>query len=267
MNQQINRTILKPDKINVLMLLYKFRFMSGVQISKYRQNSRYDSSSSILNWLYRNGYINKVYDKHFRLIGKSAYYTLLSAGVKQIKHQLKVDQKAVHNMQHNLKLTQPNVEHYLNVVDIYLNLRQKLNAKYDIYAKNELITYNHFPKNKPDLYLRSKKTDFILDNITDKSFFKVKLRISELYHHYDYANLLLTSYGSYPIILLVTRNKYQLKQITKYASSYLENLGITSEINICLTTTENILSTESNIWINVNNPSQSFDVFNYRSVW
>src|ERR1035437_4514274 len=106
---------LTTKQLHVLKLIYKFRFVSASLLAKYRDVS-YRSRNKVLRILLEQGYIGRFYTKSYRLHGEAASYYLKLKGIKLLRDEHGISQKALKLLQRNKTISSTFVDHMLEVM-------------------------------------------------------------------------------------------------------------------------------------------------------
>jgi len=253
---------LNQGQLEVLLKLYRYRFGTRELVA----DSLGKSDMSIylrLQTLIANGYVASRYDKSHRLSGRPAAYYLLPKGLRALKQYTNRDDITDAAIKNSYKdkdgtVSDQFIDHNLDVYAIG-NRLQALYPAIKQFTKRELVIYNYFPKQLPDLYLSIKLGDqtkrLFLDYIeaTTPSFVidrQLRQKI-EYYQNGDWQ----TKGNSFPPILYVCENGSLEKRLQKLANRALYR----SDTDMAVyTTTKNALGSASPkndlIWSSVKDP-------------
>lgn len=234
---QNNRSPSGEAKEHILKLIYKFRFISSNQISKYR-NTLNSNTNRILDKLVKEEFVVKRFNSSYRLQGRSAEYYLTNQGIKYLKNKYNLNNQSLHAMYNNSIVSEEFINKSLGVVDIFNSLRRLYKDKFNIYTKQEVRGVDGFIYDPyPDLYLQpSSKNgkEYFLDDMTATQLFIVKKRIKKYIEHYESDDW---DGDIYPTVLLVLNTPAQEKQMLKYIENQMDNNYLeTTDISFMVTT-------------------------------
>jgi hypothetical protein len=253
------RRPLNPNQINTLLFLFKFRFISSHLLSAAFGNKSRRTVQQTLQILEAQGFIAKHYDSSYKLQGRQATYYLLPKAVRELKARYSLNESILRTYLRNSSLSEGFIDHHLDIVKTYINLKNSYPKQFHIFTKYELADFDYFPNQKPDIYLRrikgnhNKPNEYLLDIYEDTPLFVIRRRVDGLINHFE-ANEWA---GAYPILLFACPDSKAENRILNFALKKLDGSELT-ELSIYTTTGKALLSTSSskNIWSNIENPEQ-----------
>jgi hypothetical protein len=198
-------------------------------MASYRQVGRL-SSNKVFRILLQQGYIGRFYDNSYRLHGKPASYYLTTKGIKLLIDN-GIDEKALSPLSRNKTTSSVFVDHLLEVMQVYLNLRAIYPETFTMFARTELGQFDYFPSPNPDIYLQrinsSDETtnDYLLDIFTDPRLFIMRKRIDAYIKHFQEGYWEAATKDKYPAVLLVCPDSTIEKKVIKYAVRALDSVG------------------------------------------
>ena len=151
-----HRKHLNPNQVQLLKLLYKFRFISSDLLAKYRDVTRASNNRS-LAILVDQKLVNRRYDKSFKIKGKSAIYFLTPEGLRTLANFMPLNDSVVHAMYNNYRVTEGFVNEHLLVLEVCTTLQNSYPDIFNIFSRSELAHFDYFSEPKPYLYLSHKK--------------------------------------------------------------------------------------------------------------
>ena len=222
------RKKLNEEQVEVLQLLWRFRFASNEQIAKYQQKPNSKAVQKRLKILEDQDFIAKRYDKSYKLQGKPAAYYLTPNGARTLAiHKPRKDDEPtnIKRIYKDKEASEGFIEHCKNVLDIYLTLKALYprQGKLNYFTKAQLSyeKYDFMPNPLQDACIRIKTSDgdryFFLDIFEDSQTFFVLIRRIKKYLEYAGSGE-WTRYdedGKLPTILLVVQNKSVHKRLRK----------------------------------------------------
>lgn len=151
------RRSLNSQQINVLGWLFKFRFSTSKQITVGlgRNEDSYKGIQKKLQILEEQGFIDKRYDKSYKLQGRSAEYYLTPKGARQLEESKPktTNEWTIKTLYKNKTVSQDFITHCLSVADSALKLQAVYGDKLKVFTKSTLVAYDYFPTWQPDLFL------------------------------------------------------------------------------------------------------------------
>ncbi|MDN5274144.1 MAG: hypothetical protein JWP06_45 [Candidatus Saccharibacteria bacterium] len=257
--QPKHRKKLNSEQVDILELLYRFRFASCKQIASYQHKQTIRPVQNRLKILEDQGFIAKRYDKTYKLRGKPAAYYLLPRGVKTLDSLIPREPHEPINFKQiyrNMNVSENFVEHCSNVLQVYLVLKQQYLAKDNIIYRTKsrlnYECYDYLPSSLPDAYIRLGDNDdepqFFLDIFEDTQPFFVLIRKLKTYFKYSEDGDWSETGTMFPTILMACANTSMQKRLRKRIAKELQDSY--EEITFATTTLETIKNNESvKIWL------------------
>lgn len=235
-----------PLQIELLKLLYKFRFTTAPLLSEHKHKNLVTVTQSLKTLLDKK-YIARNYSPAYKLAGRGAEYYLTNEGIRYLRQNYELSEAVLHAMYKNKTIGQPFIQKCLLIYQVYISLQNQYTQIMKLYTRSEMQDAEGFPAPLPDLYLTFNDKDYLLDIFTEYLFFYVKKRIDLIMKHYESDEW---SDEVYPTILLV----FPDSRIEAKAQAYIEKVKDDAyiedgDLNI-LTTTQKALLDSSNkaIW-------------------
>ncbi len=146
---------LNPKQIEILLLLYKFRFANVESIAKYQQLSSAKYTYKRLTNLVEQGYIGRNYDSSYRLANKPASYFLKSKAIIFLKRYqpANLNPQVLNNIYKDKAASQHFIDHSMVILELYNKLNELYEPPIGFWSKTELYPYDFFPRPLPDGYL------------------------------------------------------------------------------------------------------------------
>lgn len=223
-----HRKKLNTEQIEVLKLLYRFRFGSNNLIAQYFDKKNRSFVFDRLKRLQEQDLILKRFDGKYRLMGKPASYSLSPRGARTVQVYLDLDEPI------NLKATyanktvqEPFIEHCLNIFEVFNSLRAQYGEKLKFFTKTELGSekYEYFPRPLPDAFISFTSFDDtkryfveIIENSLQP--FLLKKRIKQ-YLEYEESGEWTATGKEFPTILFVCESEKTAKKLQKYIEKAL----------------------------------------------
>lgn len=151
------RLPLNNNQIQVLELLYKFRFGSSDIIARFFGKPSGAFVFKRMKILEEQGYVAKRYDGSYRIQGKPAAYYLLPDGARKLQEDKKVEEsknriKAIYK---DKVVSEQFIQECMDIFSIYNALRSH-HQDIKFFTKADLghEDYDYFPQPLPDAYMR-----------------------------------------------------------------------------------------------------------------
>lgn len=189
MRSTSHKSKLNEKQIHLLKLVYKFRFVTSSLLAKYKGIS-ISAVNYSLEVLLSLGYLDRRFDKKFKLLGKGACYYLTAQGKNYLREHTEFSHNPLHAIYNNKTVGQIFIDHNIDVFRAFLSLRDSYPGAFHIFTKSELGDYDYFPKPVPDLYLNRIKivddrpNEYMLDIFADTQLFIIKKRIALYLEHF-----------------------------------------------------------------------------------
>ena len=226
------RRPLSDDQLEILELLYKFRFGSSSLVAEYFGKNHRAFAFNRLRILQEQGFIGKRFESTYRMQAKPAAYYLLPTGARKLQERRKSkDEINIKGIYKDKAVSETFIQHSLDIFSIYNQLKAQYGSKLDFFAKSDLVGYKHFPKPLPPdafliLNMEGDEKHFFLDIFEDNQpFFKAVRKIRQYVEYRESGKWAATTDVDFPSILFVcdsTAIQVQIrKQIVKILSKSL----------------------------------------------
>lgn len=242
----------------VLKLLFKFRFVSTQslgQVMGIRRVSVYE----VLEKLVSKDLVTKVYKNEYRIHGKPAYYYLNKTGVTTVRKLMDVKESAVHTLYKNDEATEEFIEHSLKLARLYTSIMPSLPDTSDMFTRTEINRFKQFPKNRPDLYIRTPDGhEAIVVLVDQKPHYIIRKRLEEIITHSEDEGW----DGDYPRICFVLKDGNAKNSFLYTTRKKLESMGFDEDEMYILATSLQAIKEEPRLmWSNVLNPKKYIGLF------
>lgn len=246
-----HRKKLNAGQLEVLGLLYKFRFGSNDLIAQHFGKKDRSFVFKRLSILLEQGLIGKRFDSGYRIKGKPAAYYLLPDGARALqasRPDKPINIKAIYK---DGILGEEFIEYCLDVFAIYCQLKARYGDNIHFFTKHQLTKYDYFEDFTPGVYIRLEtkgtEKDYFLEYLqSSKPFFKAIRRIKQYIEYADGGEWEAGTNSDFPEILLVCDKPSLQKRLIKKAPSLLEDAD--DELKFFVTTKDD------NAWFNLAEP-------------
>lgn len=189
------RKRLNQEQVEVLQMLYRFRFASSEQIAQFQAKPNAKAVQKRLKILEDQDLIARRYDKSYKLQGKPAAYYLTPKGARAFATNIERRPDEPLNMKrlYTSKGTSESfIAHCRNVLAVYLAFKALYPKQGELIylTKNQLNydKYDFFPRPLQDAYIHIRKGQagrhFLLDIVEDAQPFFVLIRRIKKYLEY-----------------------------------------------------------------------------------
>jgi predicted transcriptional regulator len=207
----------------VLQLLFKFRFVSTVSLAMV-MGIRKASTYEVLEQLVAKGLVTKVYKPEYRIDRRPGYYYLNKNGVTTVRKLMDVKESVVHTLYKNDEMADDFILHCMKITDCYVGIMKHLPEGSNIFSKTEINRFKQFPKNRPDLYIRTPDgKEAIVVVVDDKPGYIIRKRFDEIVDHSEDEGW---PDGDYPHICFVLKDERAKFSFLYNANKKLEGLGM-----------------------------------------
>lgn len=241
--QKSNKSALTKKELEVLILIYRFRFLNRVHIQAMLGHKSHTRVQTWLDSLVKHGCLTKEYEK--KITNEPAIYYLSALGRKQLKKNPEVETKLLNSRTwRENERTKEFIEHCLFVDDIcvsLMNLAESSNRDLAFYTKTDLYGISYVVKPLPDAYFALVAEDgdikrYFLDVFDDVPSAQLRRRIQRYLGYYD-LDKWFEKYPDkpFPGIILICPNTRMKGHLFYYIQSHLDEYP---DLNFDLSTKE-----------------------------
>ena len=173
---------LNEKQINLLIVIYKFRFVTALLLGQYKGITAQSMKRS-LNILEDSGYIDKRYNSSYKLQGKAARYFLSPKAIKLFKDNEDINQHSLNLFYKTKLLSEDACDSHIHTLQTYIDYRAKLTSNYTLKTKYELYKHEDQPDPPSDIYARSnikQQSDIFIEIHNNSQAFIIKKRLTYL---------------------------------------------------------------------------------------
>jgi Fe2+ or Zn2+ uptake regulation protein len=223
MGSDENGQKLTGQQQRILKLLFKFRFVSAGLLAMV-MGIRREGVYQVLEQLVSKKLVAKVYKTEYRIDRKPAYYYLNKSGVTTVRKLMDVKESVVHALYKNDEMTDDFVSHSMTLMQCYVSIMKYLPDGSDIFSKTEINRFQQFPKNRPDLYVRTPDgKEAIVVIVDDKPLYIVRKRLEEIITHSEDEGW---DGDTYPHICFILKDHSAKYSFLYTTSKKLEGMGL-----------------------------------------
>jgi len=195
---------LSEKQINVLITIYRFRFITIPLLAKLNAVSNQSIAGSI-KVLEEAGLVNKRYSSSYKLQGKAARYFLSPKAIKLFKDNDDINQHSLNLFYKTKLLSEDAVDSHIQTLQTYIDYRAKLTSNYTLKTKYELYKHEDQPDPPSDIYVRSnikQQSDIFIEIHNNSQAFIIQKRLTYL------AEFIEENYeDNQPKVILITNKK------------------------------------------------------------
>lgn len=263
MNKSVakHRRKLNAEQLEVLELLYKFRFGSNDLFAQYFGKRDRSFVFKRLSILLEQGLIGKRFDSSFRLLGKPAAYYLTPAGARALQERRDPDKPEV-----NIKAIYKDktvkddfVWQCLDIFAAYNRLRAEYGDRLKFFTRANLNyeQFDYFPQPLPDVYIRlrlgGEEKQYFLDFYYDKQPFFAAVKKIKKYVEYAEGSDWDDTGTALPVFLAVCGSASLQKRFQKRIAANLSE-SWNNELVFATTTKTELFDVGPEVWRRTDNP-------------
>lgn len=230
------RYSISKSQVDVLLYMRKYRFLTSDLLAVLLQKDR-STIYERLSVLVDQGYIEKQYDRSFRLRRRPATYCLAPLGIRYLKHH-GIERTQIHYKSRNF--TQEQIDEQLLYAKLNLALRRNYPGKFITRTKYDLERGAYVLPTPHLIFVAEsdKAPDYLLEVFPAfTASWKLERRINQ---HVDAAD---EAEYTYPHILLVAGNASTEKRLVTFTAD------LYADFEVYVTTVERLLSGEKKTWL------------------
>jgi len=265
------RKSLTKAQLNILIALYKFRFVSVDLTVEWMGLKTRTHSFNRLKSLEQQGYIARRYTNQDRIDRKPAVYFALNGAINILKQRTELDKTALNTMYKDKLAGKLFIDRCLLTFAVFNRFKAGYgNKALDFFSKREMSRYDFFPKPLPDAYItiaHKGKHDKSKPKADTQYFLELFDLASPFFVHRRVLNKHMSFYDSgeweeqmetdYPSLLLVCETTQLQKRIQKLSCRLQDSEG--AYMSIYTTSTKALLtagSANEKIWANIDEPEE-----------
>lgn len=252
------RRPLNTEQIQILKLLYKFRFVSAALLKKHFAKSNPGMNVfRRLETLEQQGFIAKRYFDNYRLLHKPVAYHLLPEGIRKLQESkslgLDARFKAIYK---DRSVSEQFIQDCFDILDIYVSLQSR-NVDIKFFTKQDLSheDYEYFPQPLPDAYIKLPhgKHYFLQVHHKHQPFF-VATRAAKRYMDYFENGVWDDTGTSFPIVLFVVDTPSIQSRLHEFVAKSIDDLKIYTALK------SDIDSENDKIWHDAHEPDGTYSL-------
>lgn len=176
-------------QFQILLLIYKFRFLTKHQIQQTLGHKSSQRINSWLNDLFEQGYLGRHFVKEKRAFSLPAVYFLGLEGRKALLGHEDVKNSLLKRVYKEKSMSKSFQDKCMYIADLYCDLLKK-HQQVIFYTKSDLALFDFMPEKLPDAYIKikdNKKSKRYFLEIFDAGMpkYAVKARIEQYIEYYQ----------------------------------------------------------------------------------
>lgn len=237
---------LKPIQLDIIRNIYRFRFLTSIQISKFlKQTQRFTNYH--LQVLASHNYLGKHYSRTLGLANQPAVYYLASGSVNVLTNLEHLDKRAIKRIYREKIRSQQFIAHASLIADYFIYLRnesEKSGHTLHFFTKTDLLAHPYLIHPLPDAYFarvdKSKNTKrYLLEVVEDSSpRFALRKRVEQYCDYIDDGKFTEATGYDFPTLLFICPGYASLIYLKKHIARIYEETPL-DQIEIYIATKEN----------------------------
>lgn len=252
--QAMESTKLTPKQLEILLLLYRYRFLDRTHIQRFLHHKDPKRINTWLKDLTDKNIIGRKYSRKLKENTKPAIYHLATKSRRILLERNDANEKLLKRVYREKTRSQRLIDHCLLVADIHFLLLSKLrkNEKLHFFTQTDLVNHYYLPYKRPDAYIAvegEKETKRYFLEIIDEGTprFLLRSRIASLIEYFDEKTWYKKTNHPDPALLFVCPNSTLKSFLYRHISQVLEEEA-EDELQFYLTSKEQIEYGTGNIW-------------------
>ena len=244
-----------PKQLNILLLLYRFRFLNRIQIQKLLNHKDPRRINTWLKDLTTRNIIGRKYSTKLLANTKPAIYHLATKSRAILLIQPNINEKLLKRVYREKTRSDKLINHCLLVADLYFllnNQSQTNKTKLHFYTKTDLVSHYYLPYKRPDAYIaiesrRQTKRYFL--EITDEGTprFMIRSKINQYIEYFQANTWQDRTDHLNPTMLFVCPDELTKIFLNKYILQMQEEEP-EIDLEFFLTTQNQINSNQADLW-------------------
>ncbi|HSX06303.1 MAG TPA: replication-relaxation family protein [Candidatus Saccharimonadia bacterium] len=228
------RRPLTTEQVEILELLYKFRFATVVVLKEYFAGT--NPGMDVFRRLARleaQGFIGKRHLQDYQLLHKPVIYYLLPAGARKIaeyRDEDDVDSINVKSIYRDGTVREQFIMHSLTIFKLFNHLTVRYGEVLGFFSKADQASFENFPRQKPDAYItlqtKSGVRRFFLDFLDAAHSLIEASRKSEQYLNYHSSRNWAAIDSEFPKVIFICGSDDIAEKVQKRCRAILNKAWI-----------------------------------------
>ncbi len=219
-----------PKQLEILKLIYRFRFLNRHQIQTLLKHKDPKRINSWLKDLTEKNILGRIYSTRLKENTRPAIYYLATKSRRILLKQENTNEKILRRAYRDKNASQKLINHSLFLADVYLLLQeQSLKNKHELhfYTKTDLTEHYYLPYNRPDAYISLKDKELtkryfleIIDEGTPR--FMLRKKLSQYIEYFDEGTWQNRTLHKNPSLLWICPNQNIYNFLNRHITQVLE---------------------------------------------
>ncbi len=237
-------------QLNILHYLYRFRFLTSLQLQKLLTHKTIRLTNYHLQLLTSKNYIGKHYTRSLGLANLPAVYYLTSGSIQILEQQDNIDKRALKRIYREKIRSQQFIAHTSFLAEYFLHLSQeseKTKHTLHFFTKTDLLAHPYMPHPLPDAYfarvdIAGNTKRYFVEVVEDSSpRFALRKRVQEFCDYIDDGKFEEATNHPFPAILFICPGYGSMIYLKKHIARIYEETPL-DQVDIYLATREGAFS-------------------------
>lgn len=233
-------------QLNILHYLYRFRFLTSLQLQKLLTHKTIRLTNYHLQLLTSKNYIGKHYTRSLGLANLPAVYYLTSGSIQILEQQDNIDKRALKRIYREKIRSQQFIAHTSFLAEYFLHLSQEsVKTKHTLhfFSRTDLLAHPYMPHPLPDAYFARVDTAgntkrYFVEVVEDSSpRFALRKRVQEYCDYIDDGKFTEATGHDFPTLLFICPGYASLIYLKKHIARIYEETSF-DQIEIYIATKE-----------------------------
>lgn len=246
----MDRPKLPQAQLHILHYLYRFRFLTSLQLQKLLNHSNIRLTNYHLKNLITQNYIGKHYSRSLGLANQPAVYYLSSGSIKLLSDKIDFDKRALKRIYREKIRSQQFIAHASFLANYFLYLRDESENSghaFHFFTKTDLLAHPYLIHPLPNAYFaRVDKANnskrYLVEVVEDSSpRFALRKRIEQYCDYIDDGKFSEATGHDFPTLLFICPGYASLIYLKKHIGRIYEETPL-DQIDIYIATREGAFS-------------------------
>lgn len=237
---------LPQAQLDILTYLYRFRFLTSLQLQKLLKHSNIRLTNYHLKNLITQNHIGKHYSRSLGQANQPAVYYLSSGSIKLLSDSVDFDKRALKRIYREKIRSQQFISHASFIAEYFLFLRndsEKSDHTLHFFTKTDLLAHPYLIHPLPDAYFArvdkaGKTKRYFVEVVEDSSpRFALRKRIEQYCDYIDDGKFTEATGHDFPILLFICPGYASLIYLKKHIARIYEETSL-DQIEIYIATKE-----------------------------
>jgi hypothetical protein len=255
------RRPLNKSQIELLLLLYRFRFITEKLLAQYMGKKSTSVINTKLKVLMDQKYIGRKYDNNSRINRQPAVYYLMPEAIRLLKRKPECHSKILKTIYNDHKASDQFIREHLLTFNAYNRLTVTYGENLKYFTASELKQYDYLSKLLPNgfMILSSEGNDkrfFLEVFVANRDIFYIRRILRKYIEYAESGKWEQNTHSDMPVALLVCETERAQKRLRRQAVSITDNQGTREPVFAIATIADlNNMADDKTIWQRTGNPS------------